>query len=263
MRPAAVTLSLTRSLILNTGDVVLLSSSGGKAGPVPAIAADPPQLPCGDLLEPHGEPSCFRVLNTLWVPGETGMEPACLLRCLRRTPLEAGRHVLARRKEGYTLASITLSDSAHSGSRQDLSGPLMRDLVDAHLELAHSQHYTLPDEPQALRSLLHHLALELRVDLILTSGGTGLTSRDITPEATRLVLDRELPGFEQAMMAASLAKTPHAVLSRAKAGILGQSLIVNLPGSTRAVRDNLEAVLPALQHTLDKIHDDPGDCGTP
>ncbi|MCF8086363.1 MAG: MogA/MoaB family molybdenum cofactor biosynthesis protein [Desulfohalobiaceae bacterium] len=261
MRPAAVTLHLKRSLALNRGDAVFLSSSGGEAGPIPTIAASPAQVPCGDLLGTDTDP-CFRALNTLWIPGDSAMAPGCHLRCLRGITLEAGEHVLACRKEGSTLASVTLSDKAHSGSREDGSGPLIRDLVGARLSLAHSQHYTLPDEPEALRSLLHHLALELRVDLILTTGGTGVTSRDITPDATRLVLDRELPGFEQAMMAASLAQTPRAVLSRAKAGILGKSLIINLPGSSRAVRDNLEAVLPALQHTLDKIGDDPRDCGS-
>ncbi len=261
MRPAAVTLYLKRSLTLNRGDAVILASSAGSLEPMPTIAASPPQLPCGDLLEPKGKNPCFRALNTLWIPGDTAMEPGCHLRCLRGITLEAGEHVLACRKEGPTLASVTLSDKAHSGFREDGSGPLIQELVGARLSLAHSQHYTLPDEPESLRSLLHHLALELRVDLILTTGGTGVTSRDITPDATHLVLDRELPGFEQAMMAASLTKTPQAVLSRAKAGILGKSLIINLPGSSRAVRDNLEAVLPALQHTLDKIGDDPRDCG--
>jgi len=189
------------------------------------------------------------------------MEPGCLLRCVNGLTFEAGSHVLSCRKEGYTLASITLSDKAHVGLREDEGGALLHELVGARLPLAHGQHYVLPDDPERLRSLLHHLALELRVDLVLTTGGTGLTSRDLTPEATQRVLDRELPGFEQAMMAASLAKTPRAVLSRAQAGILGKSLILNLPGSVRAIRDNLEAVLPALQHALDKVGDDPVDCG--
>jgi molybdenum cofactor synthesis domain-containing protein len=241
--------------------MVVLSPSTRETGPIATIAAEPPQLPCGDLLGPDRDTPCFRALNTIWIPGDPGPEPGCVLRCLRGLTLEAGRHHYTRWKEGYTLASVTLSDKASSGLREDGSGPLIQDLVGSRLPLAHSQHYTLPDEPASLRSLLHYLALDLRVDLVLTTGGTGLTSRDRTPEATRLVLDRELPGFEQAMMAASLAKTPHAVLSRAKAGILGQSLIINLPGSRRAVRDNLEAVLPALQHALDKIDDDPGDCG--
>jgi molybdenum cofactor synthesis domain-containing protein len=262
MRPDAITLYLSRPLTLQAEETVLLSPSSGEAGQIRTIAATPSQLPCGELLGADAESPCFRVLSTQWIPRGSEMEPGCLLRCLRHITLGTGEHAFIRWKEGFTLASITLSDKAHAGLRKDESGPLVQEIVGARLPLAHSMRYTLPDEPERLRSLLHHLALDLRMDLILTTGGTGLTSRDITPEATRRVLDRELPGFEQAMMAASLAQTPQAVLSRGKAGILGRSLILNLPGSRRAVRDNLEAVLPALKHALDKIGDDPGDCGS-
>lgn len=262
MRPDAITLHLDRQLTLKADETVLLAPSSRQAGPFRTVSATPSRLPCGDLVGPDAGAPFFRVLNTLWLPGESAMEPGCFLRCLRDLTLEPGEHDLACRKEGPTLAAITLSDRAHAGTREDASGPLIQELVGTELPLAHSQRYTLPDEPSALKSLLHHLALEQRVDLILTTGGTGLTSRDITPDATQGVLDRDLPGFEQAMMATSLAKTPQAVLSRARAGILGRSLIINLPGSRRAVRDNLEAVLPALKHALDKIADDPGECGS-
>jgi molybdenum cofactor synthesis domain-containing protein len=98
------------------------------------------------------------------------------------------------------------------------------------------------------------------VDLVLTTGGTGMSPRDVTPEATRSVLDREAPGFAEAMRAASLSITPHAMLSRAVSGVRGSTLIINLPGSPRAVRENLEFILPALPHALEKLRGDEGEC---
>jgi molybdenum cofactor synthesis domain-containing protein len=177
--------------------------------------------------------------------------------------MELSRQPAAYRlwKQGYALARISLSDSGASGNREDRSGPRIAEIVRGDLPLCLELAFILPDELRGCKSLLCHLALELQVDLILTTGGTGVTSRDLAPEATEAVLERPLPGFEQAMLAASLAKTPHAVISRAKAGILGSSLIVNLPGSRKAVEENLAAVLPAFKHTLDKIRDDPTPCG--
>ncbi|MEJ2202126.1 MAG: MogA/MoaB family molybdenum cofactor biosynthesis protein, partial [Desulfuromonadaceae bacterium] len=98
------------------------------------------------------------------------------------------------------------------------------------------------------------------LDLILTTGGTGLTPRDVTPEATRRVLDYEIPGMAEAMRMASLSKTPHAMLSRAVTGVRGRSLIINLPGSPKGARENLEVLLPALGHALAKLKGDPADC---
>jgi molybdenum cofactor synthesis domain-containing protein len=99
-----------------------------------------------------------------------------------------------------------------------------------------------------------------KIDLILTTGGTGVSPTDLTPEAMRKVIDKEIPGMAEAMRAASLLKTPHAVLSRAMAGIRGNSLIVNLPGSKRAARENIAVLLPALPHALDKIKGNTCDC---
>ena len=143
----------------------------------------------------------------------------------------------------------------------DDSGPAMAALVADTLPLCHSQGFLLPDDAVQLRALLVDLALNQGYDVICTSGGTGVGPRDISPQVTSAVLDYPLPGFSMAMMQASLAKTPHAAISRAVAGVLGQSIIINLPGSRKAVVENLEAVLPALPHALDKLHGDPADCG--
>ena len=119
----------------------------------------------------------------------------------------------------------------------------------------------LPDDAAALRALLTELALGQGYDIICTSGGTGVGPRDVSPEATLAVLDKRLPGFEQAMMQAGLDKTPTASVSRAVAGVIGGCICINLPGSRKAVVENLAAVLPALGHALDKLHGDPADCG--
>ena len=111
----------------------------------------------------------------------------------------------------------------------------------------------VPDDPDRIQNALVHCADILRADLILTTGGTGLSPRDVTPEATRTVVDREIPAIPQAMLFASLQITPRAMLSRAAAGTRGQSLIVNLPGSEKAARENLEAVLHTLGHALEMI----------
>jgi molybdenum cofactor synthesis domain-containing protein len=122
-------------------------------------------------------------------------------------------------------------------------------------------HYEiLPDEKELIAEKLKLLADSCKIDLIVTTGGTGVGPRDVTPEATLSVIDRELPGMAEAMRAESLKKTPHAMISRAVAGIRKQTLIINLPGSPRAVRENLSVVLPALPHAIEKIKGDPSDC---
>ena len=175
--------------------------------------------------------------------------------------LPVGEISLETRRTGRALAWVTLSDKGSQGMRDDTSGPAMAALVADTLPLCHSQGFLLPDDAVQLRALLVDLALNQGYDVICTSGGTGVGPRDISPQVTSAVLDYPLPGFSMAMMQASLAKTPHAAISRAVAGVLGQSIVINLPGSRKAVVENLEAVLPALPHALDKLHGDPADCG--
>jgi molybdopterin adenylyltransferase len=156
-------------------------------------------------------------------------------------------------------AIITLSDKGAKGEREDESGMVIREMI--RTVGAEVRHYEmLPDERPLIEASLARLADSCEIDLILTTGGTGVAPRDVTPEATREVIDRELPGMAEAMRAASLLKTPRAMISRAIAGIRKQTLIVNLPGSPKAVRENLAVILPALEHAIEKIQGDPSDC---
>ncbi len=159
-------------------------------------------------------------------------------------------------------AVITLSDKAAGGERQDESGRVLQELA-VSIGASVEQYEVLPDDRPRIAAALVRLADSGSIDLILTTGGTGVAPRDVTPEATREVIDRELPGMAEAMRAESLRKTPHAVLSRGIAGIRGRTLIVNLPGSPRAVRENLSVILPAIPHAVAKIKGDPSDCAEP
>lgn len=160
---------------------------------------------------------------------------------------------------GLAVACITLSDKAYAGQRTDESGPALLGMLDD-LKPAHSQAYLLPDDPQALSHLVKKLAVS-GWGLILTTGGTGLSPRDLTPEALIPVLDRRLPGFEQVMFGEGLQHTPRAVLSRCMAGTIGATLVISLPGSKRGAQENLSALLPILPHALEKLQGDMRDCG--
>ncbi|MBN1659767.1 MAG: molybdopterin adenylyltransferase [Anaerolineae bacterium] len=148
---------------------------------------------------------------------------------------------------------LTVSDRGARGEYRDLSGPAIGEMVVARLGAQVVREEIVPDERHEIAAILGAWADEMRLDLVLTTGGTGFALRDVTPEATRDVVEREAPGLVEAMRAASLAITPHAMLSRAVAGIRGQTLIVNLPGSPKAVRETLQTILPALPHAIELL----------
>ena len=152
----------------------------------------------------------------------------------------------------YTAAVITVSDMGGRGLRQDTSGPAVRAMLEeAGFSVAHTA--ILPDEMEQIRAELRDCADRRRIDLIVITGGTGLSPRDVTPEATRAVLEREIHAIPVAMWVEGLKVTPRAMLSRAVAGIRGSSLLLNLPGSEKAARENLAAVIGALEHGLHMI----------
>lgn len=154
---------------------------------------------------------------------------------------------------------LTISDRSSRGERQDLGGPaLLAWLAERGIETARQG--VVADEADAIADALRQWADEGSLDIILTTGGTGVSPRDVTPEATLQVLDRVIPGFGEWMRAESMKKTPMAILSRAVAGIRGQTLIINLPGSPKGAIENLDAVWGAVPHAVAKIQGDTSDC---
>lgn len=157
-----------------------------------------------------------------------------------------------------TVGVLTISDSGAVGARQDTSGENIRAMVTAQLAGAViSAGAIIPDELDVIEGTLREWSDEKQLNLILTTGGTGLAPRDVTPEATRAVLDREAPGIAEAMRATSLQHTPFGMLSRGMAGTRGRTLIINLPGSPKAVRECLECILPVLPHAINLLTEGP------
>ena len=159
----------------------------------------------------------------------------------------------------FTVGILTISDRGAAGEREDKSGEAIREIVS--LTDAHVVNYAIvPDEKQLISERLIEWVNDGGVDVILTTGGTGLAPRDVTPEATLDVLDRIAPGFAEAMRAESLKKTPHACLSRGVAGTRNKTLIINLPGSPKAVRECLQVVVAALPHAVEILKGEAGEC---
>jgi len=165
-------------------------------------------------------------------------------------------------KRAFTAAWITLSDKGAAGEREDKSGPMIGEiLTEAGYDVIEG--LLIPDDPAALRLELMRLADQRQVNVIFTTGGTGFSKRDITPEATEQVCERMTPGISEAIRAYSMTKTPKAMLSRATSGMRNETLIINLPGSPKAVRECLEFLLGPLEHGLEIMLGRDGECARP
>jgi len=157
---------------------------------------------------------------------------------------------------------ITVSDKGSQGKREDLSGPAIAEML-AGVAIVIKHTIIIPDEKDQIRDAIINFADAKKLDLILTTGGTGVSPRDVTPYATLEVIDKQIPGMAEAMRQKSLLITPHAMISRAVVGIRGNSLIINLPGSPKSVKENLAVILPALKHAIEKIKGDDSECASP
>ena len=153
-----------------------------------------------------------------------------------------------------TAAILTISDRSSRGEREDKSGPVIQELLES-INAEIKDYRIVPDEKDVIADAMMEFADKIEVDLIVSTGGTGLAPRDVTPEATLEVIGRRVPGIEEAMRAESIKITPHGMLSRAIAGIRNRTLIINLPGSPKAVRETLSVVLPAIPHAIEIMRD--------
>ena len=161
----------------------------------------------------------------------------------------------------FTAGIITVSDKGSQGKREDLSGPAIAEmLAGAAIVIKHT--LIIPDKKDQIQKAIINFADVKKLDLILTTGGTGVSPCDLTPDATLKVIDKEIPGMAETMRRQSMLITPHAMISRAVAGIRGRSLIINLPGSPKGAKENLAVILPALKHAIEKIKGDEADCAS-
>jgi len=158
----------------------------------------------------------------------------------------------------YKAVVITISDKGSCGQREDTSGPGLRDMLKGDFEVGDI--IIIPDEVDTIASTIRQQVDEFGIDLVVTNGGTGLSKRDVTPEATRMVIEKDLPGFAEVMRTESFKITPTAIISRAVCGIRKESIIINLPGSPRAATECLGFIKPALPHALEKLKGSTADC---
>ena len=163
--------------------------------------------------------------------------------------------------EKYKVAVVTMSDKGSAGQREDKSGPLIAEIIDELGFASVEKMILIPDDFDTIKEVLVDLCDNKHYDLVLTTGGTGLSPRDVTPEATLAVSHRNVPGIAEYMRYKSFEITPKAMLSRGVSVMRGKTLIINLPGSPKAVKENLEFILPALEHGLEIMTGRGGECG--
>lgn len=174
--------------------------------------------------------------------------------------LHVGDKVENMGKKGFSVAIVTLSDKGAKGEREDLTGPALQKYVEDNFETSFVRREMIPDDKEKLDMMLKDLADIQKYDLIITNGSTGVSPRDIAPDVTAPLLERRLPGFEEAMRMASFKIKNTAIISRAVCGIRGSSIIINLPGSPKGAVENFQVVAGAVEHAIKKIHGDSSDC---
>lgn len=218
---------------------------------------------CGDVIlemtqigkQCHSHCEIYKIMGECIMPKE-GVFTKVIQGGIIRTGDEI---TIIGERSRFKTAVLTLSDKGAAGEREDKSGPLIREIIEKENYLVIDQR-VLPDEQKTIEETLIHLCDRLKVDLILTTGGTGFSLRDRTPEATMAVADRMAPGIAEAIRAYSMQITNRAMLSRGVSALRGQTLIINLPGSPKAVKESLDCILPALPHGLEILKGSASEC---
>lgn len=218
---------------------------------------------CGDVIlemtqigkQCHSHCEIYKIMGECIMPKE-GVFTKVIQGGIIRTEDEM---TIIGERSRFKTAVLTLSDKGAAGEREDKSGPLIREIIEKENYLVVDQR-VLPDEQKTIEETLIHLCDRLKVDLILTTGGTGFSLRDRTPEATIAVADRMAPGIAEAIRAYSMQITNRAMLSRGVSALRGQTLIINLPGSPKAVKESLDCILPALPHGLEILKGSASEC---